>query len=91
MCCIPPPPLGVPTPNPALLVQIAPPVASATNVQPSSNVDPVLGAPTTLKWNYPNGAPTPDPALLKGVPDELTWGYPPGVPTPGTYAGRNMI
>jgi hypothetical protein len=83
---------GVPTPNPALLVEITPPVSSApvslkwggqnTNVRPPTNVvDQGLSA--SLKWNYPNGAPTPDPALLKGVPDQLVWGYPPGVPTPG--------
>ncbi|KAL3807770.1 hypothetical protein ACHAXA_007583 [Cyclostephanos tholiformis] len=84
-------PPGVPTPNPALLVEITPPVSSApvslkwggqnTNVRPPTNVvDQGLSA--SLKWNYPNGAPTPDPALLKGVPDQLVWGYPPGVPTP---------
>jgi hypothetical protein len=50
-------------------------------------VDPDLGTPTTLKWNYPPGAPTPDPALLTGVADQLTWGYPPGVPTPGKQKG----
>ncbi|KAL7465312.1 hypothetical protein ACHAXS_005636 [Conticribra weissflogii] len=44
------------------------------------------GAPTTLKWNYPKGAPTPDPALLynvdAGKPTTLKWNYPPGEPTP---------
>jgi len=48
-----------------------------------NGLDKDVGNPTTLKWNYPPGVPTPDPALLKGVPDQLVWGYPPGVPTPG--------
>jgi hypothetical protein len=91
----PPPPLpGVPTPDPVLLVEIAPPrspdAGSTTTLkwgaENNDNARPSpaeLGAPTTLKWNYPPGAPTPDPALLKGVAAQLTWGYPPGVPTPG--------
>jgi len=42
------------------------------------------GSPTNLilKWNYPPGIPTPDPAYLAGTPEEVTWGYPPGIPTP---------
>eukprot|EP00986_Skeletonema_menzelii_P016623 scaffold15213_cov156-Skeletonema_menzelii.AAC.2 len=48
------------------------------------------GSPTTLKWNFAEGQPTPDPIHLKdfaklddaGSPTTITWNYPPGVPTP---------
>jgi len=68
--------LGVPTPNPALLVEISPP--GSTNATNDADVT----EKSQLGWGYPPGVPTPDPALLAGVPDSLTWGYPPGVPTP---------
>jgi len=48
------------------------------------------GSPTTLKWNFAPGEPTPDPIHLKdqarlndaGSPTTISWNYPPGVPTP---------
>lgn len=48
---------GVPTPDPALLIEIA-------------GDD---GSPTTLKWNLGEGVPTPDPANLvdNGSPTTL--------------------
>ena len=113
--------LGVPTPNPALLVEVAPPHDNGTpttlklglsqpkpksttpiptprpvhalhaagptaplNVEIAGARLPDVGVPTTLKWNFPYGEPTPNPALLKGDQGEkLVWGYPPGMPTPG--------
>eukprot|EP00970_Alexandrium_tamarense_P008610 scaffold1637_cov195-Alexandrium_tamarense.AAC.1 len=46
------------------------------------------GGDGMLKWKYPKGAPTPDPALLYeaqnngGTPTSFLWNYGPGVPTP---------
>ena len=49
------------------------------------------GGPTTLKWGFGPGVPTPDPALLnqhlnadpdKGSPTTLKWNLGIGVPTP---------
>lgn len=87
-------PPGVPTPDPALLVEIA----------------PDRGTPTTVKWNLGAGVPTPDPILHPdhGTPTTLkwsltngdqpyqaTWDYPPGVPTPDpallTYGGGETL
>lgn len=51
------------------------------------------GSPTTLKWNFGAGVPTPDPAQLaqeggrygypdRGSPTSLKWNYGKGSPTP---------
>ena len=81
-------PPGVPTPNPDLAVEVAPPLGE--NVTPDddgsqedlSSTDKDApdydGSQVGLSWQYPPGVPTPDPALLAGVPDTITWGYPPG-------------
>lgn len=82
--------VGVPTPDPALLVEMAPPDnGSPTNLKWKFPTRAPVGVDDTkdvsLQWNYPKGQPTPDPALLTDASDKvtLTWGYPPGVPTPG--------
>lgn len=79
---------GVPTPDPALLVEMAPPDnGSPTNLKWKFPTHAPVGVDSTkdasLQWNFPKGQPTPDPALLTDVSDKVTWGYPPGVPTPG--------
>ena len=70
-------PPGVPTPNPALLVEVAPPHDE--------------GSPTTLKWGNlqtqpsdpAKAAPAPGPIDPdKGSPTTLKWNFPPGIPTP---------
>ena len=69
-------PPGVPTPNPDLAVEVAPP--SGETVTPDDD-----GSQVGLSWQYPPGVPTPDPALLDdGSQVGLSWQYPPGVPTP---------
>ena len=88
-------PPGVPTPYPALLIDVA----------------PDRGTPTTLKWDLGYGVPTPDPihhpdhgtpttlkwtiANKEPYPAEATWDYPPGVPTPDpallTYGGGETL
>ena len=80
--------VGVPTPDPALLVEMAPPDnGSPTNLKWKFPTRAPVGVDSTkdasLQWNFPKGQPTPDPALLTDVSDKVTWGYPPGVPTPG--------
>lgn len=42
------------------------------------------GSPTTLKWGFGPGIPTPDPVLLRdgSSPTDLKWNYGEGVPTP---------
>ena len=43
----------------------------------------VDGSPTTLKWGFGPGIPTPDPIFLKGTaPGVPKWNYGPGIPTP---------
>lgn len=88
-------PPGVPTPDPALLIEVAP---------------ERVGTPTTIKWNLGEGVPTPDPALhpanvgtpttlkwslTNDVPSPASWGYPPGVPTPDPalliYGGEETL
>ena len=48
----------------------------------SGEFEHAKGDQTTLKWNYPEGAPTPDPALLYdadgGSQVGLKWNYPEG-------------
>lgn len=77
--------VGIPTPDPALLVEMAPP----DNGTPTSlkwKFPTRAPAPKEpAKWNYPPGQPTPNPALLTDVVDKVDWGYPPGVPTPGKH------
>lgn len=74
-------PSGVPTPNPALLVEVAPPRDD--------------GSPTTLKWGGMANVkhPVPHPTHLThnvaapvspdaGSPTTLKWNFPDGQPTP---------
>ena len=82
-------PPGVPTPNPDLMVEVAPDNTSPTTLKwkiPLGQPTVDNTSPTTLKWNIPLGQPTPDPAMLNGVdkgsPTTLGWNFPPGVPTP---------
>lgn len=63
-CCF----AGIPTPDPALLVEMVP---------------PDNGSPTNLKLKFPTRAPLgvnkgPD----KGSPTNLSWNYPPGMMCP---------
>ena len=75
-------PPGVPTPDPALLIEVAPDRGSPTTIKwnlgygvptPDPVLHPDLGTPTTLKWSITNQEP---------YPETLTWDYPPSVPTP---------
>ena len=78
---------GVPTPDPALLLQHGM-ADDGSQTTLKWNLGEDNGSPTTLKWNYPPGVPTPDPALLieiagdDGSPTTLKWNLGEGVPTP---------
>ena len=83
---------GVPTPDPALLLQHG---MADDGSQTTLKWNLGEGVPTpdpalldNGKWNYPPGVPTPDPALLieiagdDGSPTTLKWNLGEGVPTP---------
>lgn len=87
--------VGIPTPDPALLIEMAPPDnGSPTNLKMKFPTRAPLSADTPkdlAKWNYPPGQPTPNPALLTDVSEKVEWGYPPGVPTPGKQCTRDYM